>query len=59
MSESIKTLIANRVDSNEFKLPVFSPVAMEIQKAINADADLLAVERLIHKDQALAAEILL
>lgn len=58
MSESIKTLIANRVDSNEFKLPVFSPVAMEIQKAINAEADLNAIESMIHKDQALAAEIL-
>ncbi len=58
MSESIKTLIANRVDSDGFKLPVFSPVAMEIQNAINADADLAAIERMIHKDQAMAAEIL-
>ncbi len=58
MSESIKTLIATRVDSSEFKLPMFSPVAVEIQKAINADADLLAIEKMIHKDQALAAEIL-
>ncbi|HTR01427.1 MAG TPA: HDOD domain-containing protein [Candidatus Acidoferrum sp.] len=58
MSESIKTLIANRVDSKDFKLPVFSPIALEIQGAINADADLSAIERIIHKDQALAAEIL-
>ena len=58
MSESIKTLIANRVDSNDFKLPVFSPVALEIQQAINEDADLRDIEIMIHKDQAMAAEIL-
>lgn len=58
MSESIKTLIANRVDSDSFKLPVFSPVALEIRNAINSEADLDTIERMIHKDQAMAAEIL-
>ena len=58
MSESIKTLIATRVDSREFKLPVFSPVALEIQNAINSEANLEAIEKMIHKDQAMAAEIL-
>lgn len=58
MSESIKTLIAGRVDSSDFQLPVFSPVAQEIQHAINSEADLAAIERLILKDQAVATEIL-
>jgi len=58
MSESIRTLIANRVESEEFKLPVFSPVALEIRNAISGDADLGVIERVILKDQALAAEVL-
>lgn len=58
MAESIKTLIEQRVDSADFKLPVFSQVALEIQHAINGDANLNVIESIIHKDQALAAEIL-
>lgn len=58
MSDSIKTLIEKHVGSDEFKLPVFSQVALEIQQAINSDADIEAIESIIRKDQALAAEIL-
>lgn len=58
MAESIKTLIEKRVDSADFKLPVFSQVALEIQNAISGNADLNVIEGIIHKDQALAAEIL-
>lgn len=58
MSESITALIAERVESENFKLPVFNQVALDIQTAINADADLKDIEKLILKDQALASEIL-
>ena len=58
MSESITALIAAHVDSKDFKLPIFNPVALEIQHAIHADAELSAIETMILKDQALATEIL-
>ena len=58
MSESITALIAAHVDNKDFKLPVFNPVAMEIQKAIHAEAGLSVIEAMILKDQALATEIL-
>ena len=58
MSESITSLIAARVERADFKLPVFNPVALEIHKAIQQDADLKQIEQLILRDQALASEIL-
>lgn len=58
MSESITALIAAHVDNKDFKLPVFNPVALEIQKAIHAEAELSVIEAMILKDQALATEIL-
>ncbi|MES2626631.1 MAG: HDOD domain-containing protein [Pseudomonadota bacterium] len=58
MSESITALIAAHVHKKDFKLPVFNPVALEIQHAINEDAELPAIEAMILKDQALATEIL-
>ena len=58
MSESITALIAAHVNNKDFKLPVFNPVAMEIQQAIHTEAELSTIEALILKDQALATEIL-
>lgn len=58
MSESITALISARVDSEDFKLPVFNQVALEVRDAIRKDADLKEIERVILKDQALASEIL-
>jgi len=58
MSESITALIAERVESANFKLPVFNQVALEVQSAIKSEADLKEIEKLILKDQALASEIL-
>lgn len=58
MSESITALIAAHVNNKDFKLPVFNPVALEIRRAINAEAELPAIEAMILKDQALATEIL-
>jgi HD-like signal output (HDOD) protein len=58
MSESITALIAAHVNNKDFKLPVFNPVAIEIQKAIHAEAELSVIEAMILKDQALATEIL-
>jgi HD-like signal output (HDOD) protein len=58
MPDSITALIAAKIDSKEFKLPVFDPVALEIQNAIRADSDNRVIEALILKDQALASEVL-
>ncbi len=58
MSESITALIAAHVNNKDFKLPVFNPVALEIQRAISADVELPVIEAMILKDQALATEIL-
>jgi HD-like signal output (HDOD) protein len=58
MSESITALIAAHVENKDFKLPVFNPVALEIQQAISVDAELSVIEGIILKDQALASEIL-
>lgn len=46
------------VEQQNFKLPVFNPIALEIHEAITADADISIVKDLILKDQALASEIL-
>lgn len=58
MSESITSLIKAKVDSDDFTLPVFSPIAMEIRQAIDNDATIGEIELLILKDQSLAAETL-
>jgi HD-like signal output (HDOD) protein len=57
-SRPIIELIAERIARDDFKLPVFNPVALEIQQTIEQDADLEEVEKLILKDQAIASEIL-
>lgn len=58
MSESITKLIDAKVNSPEFTLPVFSPVARDIQNAISANADIGDIEAIILKDQSMSAEIL-
>lgn len=58
MSESIASLIDARVNSKDFTLPVFSPVAQEIQAAISKNANIDEIEKIILKDQSMAAEIL-
>lgn len=58
MTLSITQLIAERVEREDFKLPVFSQVSLQVQEAIRKDADLKDIEALILKDQALASEIL-
>lgn len=58
IEDSLTSMIAARVDSNEFKLPVFNRVALEVQNAVSAEADIRKIESIILKDQALASEIL-
>lgn len=58
IEDSLTSQIAARVDSDEFKLPVFNQVALEVQTAINANAGMHAIEEIVLKDQALASEIL-
>lgn len=58
IENSLTSMIAARVDSDDFSLPVFSQVALDVQDAIHADAELKCIEALILKDQALASEIL-
>jgi HD-like signal output (HDOD) protein len=58
VEESLTAIIAARVDSDEFKLPVFNQVALEVQNAINANAQMQTIEEIVLKDQALASEIL-
>lgn len=58
MSEPITSLIDSRVKSADFTLPVFSPVAKEIQTAINNEAEIEEIEKIILKDQSMAAEVL-
>lgn len=57
-SASITDLIAKRVERDDFKLPVFNTVALELQEALNGDIGMKEVEELVLKDQALASELL-
>lgn len=58
MTESITSLIAAKLGSDEFKLPVFNQVAMELQQALQGEPDLKVIEAIILKDAALASEVL-
>lgn len=58
IEDSLTSQIAARVDSDEFKLPVFNQVALEVQHAINENAQMHVIEQIVLKDQALASEIL-
>lgn len=55
---SITDLIAERARRDDFKLPVFNSVAVELQTALNDDIGMKEVEALVLKDQALASELL-
>ena len=57
-SKPIIELITERIAHDDFKLPVFNLVALEIQQAIQNEADLAEVEALILKDQAISSEVL-
>jgi putative nucleotidyltransferase with HDIG domain len=51
--------IVELIDSGGLILPVYDPVAIKLQEAIaNKTEDMLEIERLIIRDQALAAEVL-
>lgn len=58
MSDSITMLIEERIASENFSLPVFPPVATEVQAAIQANAEISAIEAIILRDQSLSTEIL-
>jgi len=58
MTESITELIAGKITEREFRLPVFNPVALELQSVLDSELDMKALEQLILKDPALASEIL-
>lgn len=58
MSDSITSLIAAKLASDDFKLPVFNQVALELQQALREDVDLKSIEKIILKDAALASEVL-
>lgn len=58
MTESITELIAGKIAEREFRLPVFNPVALELQSVLDSELDMKAMEQLILKDPALASEIL-
>lgn len=56
---SLHDLIVQFIASNEVKLPVFNPVALRLQQALQDDAAKIAdIERMIVEDQALASQIL-
>lgn len=57
-NKPIVELIGERIAQDDFKLPVFNQVALEIQGAIENEADLADLETLILKDQAISSEIL-
>ena len=57
-SRSLTAIIDHRVRSNDFRLPVFNPIALKLQRLLGTDTDIGTIECLIHKDAALATEIL-
>ncbi|MDE1465813.1 HDOD domain-containing protein [Spartinivicinus poritis] len=57
-SESITDLIEVKVYAQDFKLPVFNRVALELQQSITSGISMEQAEKLILKDQAIASEIL-
>ena len=58
-NHSLYDLIVQFVDSNEVKLPVFNPVALRLQQALQNEATQIAdIERMIVEDQTLASQIL-
>jgi len=57
-SVSITELIAQNVRRDDFKLPVFHSVALELQDAISKDLGMKELETLVLKDQAMSSELL-
>jgi HD-like signal output (HDOD) protein len=56
---SLHDMIVQFIASNEVKLPVFNPVALRLQQALQNDATKIAdIESMIIEDQALASQIL-
>ncbi len=50
-NHSLYDLIVQFVDSNEVKLPVFNPVALRLQQALQNEATQIAdIERMIVED---------
>lgn len=57
--KSLKTLIEEQFESDSLELPVFNPVALELQKLKHADNMSIAqIAELIMKDQSLAGRVL-
>lgn len=55
---SLMGIIDHRARADLFRLPVFNPIALELQRLVGSDSDTATIERLIHRDTALATEIL-
>ena len=56
---SLHDLIAQYLAANDIELPVFNPVALRLQQALQNEATQIAdIEKMIVEDQALASQIL-
>jgi HD-like signal output (HDOD) protein len=59
MSKPLKELIAEYIGRSSLQLPVFNPVALELQKLLNTgDANAESIESTIAKDPALVGQVL-
>lgn len=62
MASTEATALARRIEERaqqqDFKLPVFNPVAIKLQRLMQSDVNMAAIEALIVKDAGLASEIL-
>lgn len=58
MAGTLAQRIESRVQDQDFKLPVFNPVAVKLHRLLQSDANMAAVEALIIKDAGLASEVL-
>jgi HD-like signal output (HDOD) protein len=57
--ESLLDRINQLIESDKIQLPIFNNVTLQLQKVISApEQDVLEVERLIARDQALTADVL-
>ncbi len=57
--QSLHDLIVRHIATNDIKLPVFNPVALRLQQALQNDATQIAdIEKMIVEDQVLASQIL-
>lgn len=58
MAGTLAKRIEARAREQDFKLPVFNPVAIKLHRLLHSDANMAAIEELIIKDAGLASEIL-